>query len=63
MLPLEPIKVDCVYKEQLSKDKSKTYKCLVIKIADDYEKIVFLTVPEQKYLEKSYSETSSPYDY
>lgn len=59
---MEPIKVDCVYKEQLSKDKTKTFKCLLIKLADNYEKIVFLTVPEQMLLENSYSQ-KSPYDY
>lgn len=54
---MEPIKVDCVYKEQLSKDKTKTFKALHVKLADNYEKIVFLSVPEQMLLEKTYSES------
>ena len=59
---MEPIKVECTYKEQLSKDKTKTFKCLAIKLADNYEKIVFLTYPEQVLLENNYPE-KSPYDY
>lgn len=54
---MEPIKVDCVYKEQLSKDKTKTFKALHVKIGEDYEKIVFLSVPEQKLLESNYSQS------
>ena len=61
---METIKVDCVYKEQTSKD-NKTYKCCSIRLSDDYEKRVFLTVPEQLLLEKTYQDEleKNPYNF
>lgn len=64
MLPLEPIKIDCTYEERTStKDSNKKFKALFIKISDKYEKIVFLSVPEQALIESNEKEKSSIYDY
>lgn len=58
---MEPIKLDCTYEERTStKDTTKKYKCIIIKIADNYEKVVFLSVPEQALIESNYT---SPYNY
>lgn len=63
MLPLEPIKLNCTYEERTStKDTSKKYKAIFVKLADNYEKVVFLTVPEQVLVENNNS-SSSPYDF
>lgn len=59
MLPLEPIKLNCVYEERTStKDNGKNYKAIFIKISDNYEKVVFLTVPEQALLEQNAKPTN-----
>lgn len=61
MSTLEAIKLDCTYEERTStKDTTKKYKCLVIKFTDNYEKVVFLSVPEQALIESNYT---SPYNY
>lgn len=60
---MEPIKLDCTYEERTSsKDTTKKYKAIYIKIADNYEKVVFLSVPEQALIEQNYK-SSSPYDF
>lgn len=60
---MEPIKLDCTYEERTSiKDTTKKYKAIYIKIAPNYEKVVFLTVPEQALLEQN-NKSSSPYDF
>lgn len=62
---MEPIKLDCVYEERTSKE-GKTYKAIIIKISDNYEKVVFLSVPEQALLEqnnKKVEETINPYNF
>ena len=62
MLPLEAIKLNCTYEERTStKDSSKKYKAIFIKIADNYEKVVFVSVPEQALIENN--NTSSIYNY
>lgn len=53
MLPLKSIKVDCTFEERYSEKQKKNYKALFIRISDDYEKVVFLSVPEQKLLESN----------
>ena len=61
MLPLEPIKLDCTYEERTStKDSTKKYKAIFIKIADNYEKVVFVSVPEQALIENN---KDSSYNY
>ena len=63
---MEPIKLDCTYEERTStKDTSKKYKAVIVKIAPNYEKVVFLTIPEQALLEQNAVVTSStsPYDF
>lgn len=62
---MDTIKVDCYYKEHTSKkDDSKKFKAISIRLSDDYEKLVFLTVPEQVLLEKTYKEqeTINPFN-
>ena len=50
---METIKLDCVYEERTStKDKSKKYKAIFIKLSPEYEKVVFVSVPEQVLIEK-----------
>lgn len=59
---MEPIKLDCTYEERTStKDSTKKYKAIFIKISDNYEKVVFVTVPEQALIEQN--KKTSIYDY
>lgn len=59
---MEPIKLDCTYEERTStKDTNKKYKAIFIKISDKYEKVVFVTVPEQALIEQN--KNTSIYDY
>ena len=60
MLTLESKKIDATFEERTSKE-GKTYKCVVLHLADNYEKLVFLSIPEIALLESS--SKSSPYDY
>ena len=66
---MEPIKLDCTYEERTSKKDGKLYKAIYIKLASNYERIVFPTVPEQVLLEQNYlgnsqsSSSTSPYDF
>lgn len=59
MLPLKPIKIDCTFEERYSEKNKKDYKALFVKLSDDYEKIIFLSVPEQKLLESNVKDDSS----
>ena len=63
MLPLEPIKLDCTYEERYSEKNKKNYKAVFLKISDDYEKIIFLSVPELKLLEQNYPLASDKVDF
>ena len=58
---MKAIKVDCTFEERTSKE-GNTYKALVIRLADNYDKIVFLTVPEQVLLENTYKEQNETFD-
>lgn len=51
---MEAIKLDCTYEERTStKDSNKKYKAIFIKISDNYEKVVFVSVPEQALIESN----------
>lgn len=63
MLPLKPIKLDCTYEERYSEKNKKNYKAIFLKLSDDYEKIIFLSVPETKLLESSYKEQNDVVDF
>lgn len=57
MSTLEAIKLDCTYEERTSqKDTTKKFKAIFIKLAPNFEKVVFLSVPEQALLESSHKE-------
>ena len=63
MSTLEAIKLDCTYEERTStKDSNKKYKCIVIKISENYEKVVFLSVPEQALIENTNKDNFSAFD-
>ena len=54
MLTLEPIKLDCTFEERTSKkDNTTRYKCLVIRLSNNYEKVIFLTIPEVALIESN----------
>lgn len=61
---MEPIKLECTFEERLTKkgDGSK-YKVVVIKLSDKYEKLVFLSYPEQILLESYANEVTRPSDF
>lgn len=51
---MEAIQLHCTYEERTSKkDGTTKYKCLVIKLADNYEKVIFLTIPEIALIENA----------
>ena len=54
--------IKATFEERTSKE-GKPYKCVVLRLADNYEKIVFLSVPEIALLESSNKDEKSPYDY
>lgn len=56
---MKSIKIDCTFEERKSEKTNKNYQALFIKLANDYEKVVFLTVPEVKLLESTYKEDSN----
>lgn len=57
MSSLETIKLDCTYEERTSKKDSTTkFKAVYIKLAPNFEKVVFLSVPEQALIEASHKE-------
>ena len=45
-------KLECTYEDRTSKKDNKKYKAVFIKLSDEYEKMIFLTVPETVLLEK-----------
>ena len=47
---MEPIKLECTYEERKSKS-GNTFKCVMIKISDNYSKMVMVDVPEQALIE------------
>lgn len=59
---MNKIKVDCTFEERTSKE-GKTYKALFIKIADNYEKMIFLNVPEVALLENYYKDETESIDF
>lgn len=60
---METIKLDCTYEERTStKDNNKKYKAIFIKISDNYEKVVFVSVPEQALIEAN-NKNKNPFDY
>ena len=49
---MEPIKLECTFEERVSKkDSSKKYKAIFIKISDNYEKMVLVSIPEVALIE------------
>lgn len=61
---MEAIKLDCTYEERTStKDNSKKYKAIFIKISDNYEKVVFVSVPEQALIESNNKDQGFNYNY
>lgn len=57
MSTLETIKLDCTYEERTSKkDATQKYKAIIIKLSPNFEKVVFLSVPEQALIEASHKE-------
>lgn len=61
---MEAIKLNCTYEERTSKsDDKKKYKAIFIKISDNYEKVVFVSVPEQALIESNNKEQDYPYNY
>ena len=50
---MESIKLNCTFEERTSKE-GKVYKCVVIKLSENYEKIIFLNAPEIALLENSH---------
>ena len=59
---MNKLKVDCTFEERVSKE-GKTYKALFIKIADNYEKVIFLNVPEVALLENYYENKTDTVDF
>lgn len=47
------MKCECVLETRVSSKTGNSYKCLVIKLTDNYEKFVFLTNAEIALLEKN----------
>lgn len=43
---MEAIEVRATLETRVSKKSGKTYQCIVIKLTDTYEKIVFLDIAE-----------------
>lgn len=61
---MEAIKLDCTYEERTStKDSNKKYKAIFIKISDNYEKVVFVSVPEQALIESNKDQKDFSYPY
>lgn len=59
---MESKKIDATFEERTSKE-GKTYSCVVLRLANNYEKLVFLSTPELALLEKELKENKSPFDY
>lgn len=52
------MKCDCVLETRTSTKTGNSYKCLVIKLTNNYEKLVFLTNAELALLESSNAKSS-----
>ena len=51
---MEAIEVRATLETRVSKKSGKTYQCLVIKLTDTYEKIVFLDNAEVELIKMNY---------
>lgn len=51
---MDAIEVRATLETRVSKKSGKTYQCLVIKLTDTYEKIVFLDNAEVELLKMNY---------
>ena len=63
VLTLETIKLDCTYEERVSKTTNNPYKCLVVRLSDDYEKIILMSRPEQALIESSAKKNDSSHSF
>ena len=54
---METIKLDCTYEERISKkDNTKRYTALFVKLSPNFEKVIYLSVPEKALVESSHKE-------
>lgn len=61
---MKAIKLDCTYEERTSKsDPTKTYKAIFIKLADNYEKMIFISIPEQILIENNHKDQEDMFSY
>ena len=51
---MEAIEVRATLETRVSKKSGKTYQCIVIKLTDSYEKIVFLDNAEVELIKMNY---------
>lgn len=51
---MDAIEVRATLETRVSKKTGKTYQCLVIKLTDTYEKVVFLDTSEIELIKLSY---------
>lgn len=51
---MDPIEVRATLETRISKKTGKTYQCLVIKLTDSYEKVVFLDNAEVELIKINY---------
>lgn len=51
---MEAIEVRATLETRVSKKSGKTYQCLVIKLTDSYEKVVFLDNAEIELIKMNY---------
>lgn len=51
---MEAIEVRATLETRVSKKSGKTYQCIVIKLTDTYEKIVFLDSAEVELIKMNY---------
>ena len=56
---MEPIKLDCTYEERKSEKTGNMYKAIFIKLAPNYEKVVFIKYPEQVLIEQNAKTTEN----
>lgn len=50
---MDTVNLKCTYEERTSKKDNKKYKAVFIKLSDEYEKMIFLSIPETVLLENS----------
>lgn len=51
---MEAIEVNATLETRVSKKSGKTYQCLVIKLTDTYERVVFLDNAEVELIKRYY---------